>query len=257
MNTMKTLKFLAFSLMTAFVSSAQGGLIFRFDAANYVGVTGGTVDVTLRLEATDDSAAGGVDHTVLFRSGGMDGLFSTGVFIVNENLADPTSDGATVASVTDININTAVFNDTVGTLGSPGLNFTTVGARHAGAQAVVNDLVEGAQLGTTGPFIVDVATFTYTLGPNPETTNLRLLDFGFEDFNNNGLLDSGEDLNANSFLDVGGDDTNDVLGNVFDGTPGLFDSTATITSIAVPEPSCTIFVLGIAAVGLVRRRRKS
>ena len=132
-----------------------------------------------------------------------------------------------------------------------------MGARHAGAQAVVNDLVEGAQLGTTGPFIVDVATFTYTLGPNPETTNLRLLDFGFEDFNNNGLLDSGEDLNANSFLDVGGDDTNDVLGNVFDGTPGLFDSTATITSIAVPEPSCTIFVLGIAAVGLVRRRRKS
>lgn len=261
MNNMKKIALLFVLSLVLMAVPARGGLIFKFDAANYVGASGSTVDVTLQLEATDDSAAGGVDHTALFRTGGMDGLFSTGVFVLNDNFASATSFGASVSSTADININTTVFNDTGGAVGPPGLNFTTVGAGFAGVQAVVDDLVEGAQTapsGATGPIIVDVATFTYSLGPVGEITNLRLLDFGVEDFNGNGILDAGEDLNANLALDIGGDDTNDVNGTVFDATPNLFAATATITATAaIPEPSSWILVCGLSVCFCRRRNRRA
>ena len=212
--------------------TSQGALIFRFDKSNYVGNPGGTVDVKLSLEATNDTATGGPDHTVLFANGGMDGLFSVGVFVLNDNMADAASNGADVVSTSDIAINTTHFND-VG-VGGVALTTTSVGPGTAGIRAISGDIVQGVQTGTTAPFIVDIATIRYTLGPSlGEVTTLTLAD-----------------------IDPALDDTIDVTvgANVYD---AILDFSATATITAVPEPSSMLPMFGLLTLMTSRRRRRT
>ncbi|MGB7327363.1 MAG: hypothetical protein WBD31_20980, partial [Rubripirellula sp.] len=216
----------------AATGNCHGALIVRFDAANYDGVAGGMVDVTLLLEATDESGSGGVDHTFLFADGGNDGLFSLGVMVMNDNFAG----AAQVAAVSDIAVNTTVFDDDGTALGMPGIQFTSVGVNSASLQAVSADVAEGIEDRVTqvGPFIVEIATLTYTLGPTiGAVTTLSLADFGLGDDWNSA------DASLPSF---------DSIVN--------FSATATIT--AVPEPS-GLSVLLIGGLWLLphRRRRKN
>ncbi|MGB7346260.1 MAG: PEP-CTERM sorting domain-containing protein [Pirellulaceae bacterium] len=220
---------LACLLPMAYGQTASGAMIVRFDAANYNGVAGGTVDVTLLLEATNDTASGGVDHTALFAPGGNDGLFSLGIMVMNDNFAG----AAQVADASDIAVNTAVFDDDGTALGTPGINFTSVGANTANLQAATADIIEGVQIPVpaAGPYIVEVATLTYTLGPTIGTvTNLFLADF-----------------------DTTLDDWNSVDGQIFD---SIVDFNATATITAVPEPSGISAMLFGGLWMLTRRRRR-
>lgn len=208
----------------------SAGLIINFDQSVYLGQPGGTVEVKLLLEATDDSATGGIDHTFLLADDGMDGLFSLGVTVMNDNFADPASDSASVRSTSDINVNTTAFDDTT-------LELLTVGQGTVGIRAATTDLTEGIQVGmpVNDSITVEIATLTYTLGPTiGEVTTLTLADrdptIGFDDF-----------------IGI------DVQGNSYDNVVN-FSGTARIT--AVPEPS-SVALLMLGSLWVITRRRRA
>ena len=192
---------------------------FVFEQSDYTVTEGSTVDMTFLLRET---VTGG--ETARLAVGGNDGLFTFGV---NADFSSATGGAAsTVASASDVAIN-AIFDDTaINSVALVGSSVDIFGATSNGST--------GLEVAPASPDVyeIELATITVTAGDVGSVTTYTLADHT----NTAGIF--------SVFTDTFIADTIATYGS------------ADVTVTAVPEPTSALLLVGVAGMGLIRRRKR-
>jgi energy-converting hydrogenase Eha subunit C len=204
-----------------FAADAQAEQIyeFAFEQSSYTVVEGSTVDITFLLRETVTNG-----DTARFAVGDNDGFFAFGV---NADFSSFTGGaGSTVAATSDVAIN-AIFDDS--TANDVALVGSTVDINGNSSNG------NGIEIAETSPDVYELtlATLTVTAGELGSVTT-----FSLDDHTNTGGIFS---LFADAF----------VIDSV-----ATYGSTEVTVVSAIPEPASTLILVGVAGLGLVRRRRR-